>query len=148
MSTCAESTNYVACLKERKNEQLRLKFAPQLAPLSVLRSLTFGDEEIEQRQCHRVPAEHVVAARPHALNGHSKPAPDGVGPTHAQVNHFGNFGRAVVEFVVVFGALEVGPWDAQRRNQHRDAPQQEHGAGQGKEPTQQNHSAKKREKEN
>lgn len=100
----------------------------------------FGDEEIQQRQCHSVATEHVIAARPYALNGHSQPAPDGVGPADAQVNHLRNFGRAVVELVIVLGALQMSARDAQRRNQHRNAPQQEHGAGQGKEPTQQNHS--------
>lgn len=52
------------------------------------RNLTFCYEEVQQRQRHRVTGEHVIAARPHALNAHAQPAPDGVRAAHALRQHF------------------------------------------------------------
>ena len=34
--------------------------------------LTLSDEKVEQRDDGRVTTEHVVATRPHSLNGHAK----------------------------------------------------------------------------
>ena len=42
------------------------------------RSLTLGDEEVEQREHYRMAAEHVVAAGAHALDGHAAALPDEV----------------------------------------------------------------------
>lgn len=70
--------------------------------------LTFCNEKVEQCQRHRVAAEHVVAARPHALDRHAQSAPNGIGPADAQVDHFRNPNAgAIVEFVIMWGALEV-----------------------------------------
>lgn len=53
-------------------------------------------------------AEHIVATGPHALNRHSQPAPDGISPADAQVDHFRNPNTgAIVEFVIMRGALQV-----------------------------------------
>lgn len=44
--------------------------------MSIRTQHTFGYEKIQRRQGDGVSAEHVVAARPHALNGHAGSAPD------------------------------------------------------------------------
>lgn len=53
-------------------------------------ALTFSNEEVHYGQCHRVSAEHVIAARSYALYRHAKPTPNGVRSRYAQHNGLTN----------------------------------------------------------
>lgn len=86
MSLCARNRDVSAYLikEERKREKAYLSnkfpFEIDVSAISggVQCPLTFGDEEIHDGQCNRVPAKHVVSARPHTLHRHAESTPNGV----------------------------------------------------------------------
>lgn len=71
-----------------------------------------------------MPGEHVVAAGAYAADGHAGAAPDVVGLAQAAAPHREVVGGRVRARL----ALQVRPGNRQRRDQHREAPQQEYSA--------------------
>lgn len=69
--------------------------------------------------------EHVVSAGPDTADGHPSPAPDFVGLPDPPAPH----GEVVRGGVGPRLALQMRPRHREGGDQHREAPEKEHGAG-------------------
>lgn len=111
--------------------EIEIFFDYQKSILNITRELTFGNEEIEQRQRYGVSGKHVVSASPDAAHRHPRSSPNGVrliessAPVRVEFRVWGVMPRST---------FEMSAGDAERCYQHRNAPQQEHGAREGEKP--------------
>lgn len=84
--------------------------------------------------------EHVVAARADTLYGHAEATPDAICSCHAYHKGTKQIHIRIIDGKILLIALQMRARYTERRDQHGDAAQQKHSAGQCKEATQQHHT--------